>query len=48
MKQDENGHYFGIRHHAIAVILAFLGAIASRYGILVNGFIKDFAEIVTN
>ena len=48
MKQDENGHYFGIRHHAIAVILAFLGAIASRYGILVNGFIKNFAEIVTN
>ena len=48
MKQDENGHYFGIRHHAIAVILAFLGAIASRYGILVNGFIKNFAVIVTN
>ena len=39
MKQDENGHYFGIRHHAIAMILAFLGAIASRYGILINGFI---------
>ena len=26
MKQDENGHYFGIRHHVIAMILALLGA----------------------
>ena len=48
MKQDENGHYFGIRHHAIAMILAFLGIIESRYGILLKSFIKNFAEIVTN
>ena len=46
--QDENGHYFGIRHHAIAMILAFLGTITSRYGILLKSFIKNFAEIVAN
>ena len=36
------------RNGVLSRILAFLGTIASRYGILVNGFIKNFAEIVTN
>ena len=48
MKQDENGHYFGIRHHAMAMVFAFLGAIAVRYGFLLKSFIKNFAKIVTN
>ena len=40
--------YFKIRHHAIAMIFAFLGTITSRYGILLKSFIKNFAKIVTN
>ena len=48
MKQYQNGHYFRIRHHAIAMIFAFLGAIAVRYGFLLKSFIKNFSKIVTN
>ena len=48
MKQYENSHDFRIRHHAIAMVLAFLGLLATCYGILFNSFVKNFAEIITH